>query len=140
MTNTNADQAPNQLEDLFTELRVALEAQHEAGYQRAKYVWSTRGLDDTLDAAENMLQATAKADELVAGVWRKLYDLAPALADAIQVHVPRADWTAHPYGRVWSPGTLARGLGAPCLVPDGCPDPETGMPCNTCWDRQKAEA
>jgi hypothetical protein len=20
-----------------------------------------------------------------------------------------------------------------CLVPDGCPDPDTGMPCNTCW-------
>jgi hypothetical protein len=23
-----------------------------------------------------------------------------------------------------------------CLVPDGCPDPLTGMPCNHCWARE----
>jgi hypothetical protein len=27
-----------------------------------------------------------------------------------------------------------------CLVPDGCPDPDTGMPCNNCWEHQQDQA
>lgn len=26
-----------------------------------------------------------------------------------------------------------------CLVPDGCPDPDTGMPCNECWSNNRAQ-
>lgn len=82
-TEDNAGSA--QLDELFTELRLAMDAQREAGYQRAKYIWSVRERDDSAQASEDMLQATAKADELTASLWAKLYDVAPAFTDALTV-------------------------------------------------------
>jgi hypothetical protein len=72
----------DQLDELFREIRWALEKQRAAGYQYGKYVHQHGG-DDVQHPI--MRKAREEADELTAAVWAKLYDLAPAFADAIQV-------------------------------------------------------
>ena len=72
----------DQLDQLFTDIRLAMDAQREAGYQYGKYIHQDGG-DDVQHPI--MRQAREKADELRAAMWAKMYDLAPALADAIQV-------------------------------------------------------
>lgn len=71
---------PTQLDELFTELREALEAQHQAGYEKGRY--TSNNAHQEPDAA---LQAAAKADHLTGELWSKLYDLAPAFSDALTV-------------------------------------------------------
>lgn len=81
MSQNTTTTEPTMLDELFTELREALEAQHQAGYLRGQYTAGATGVG----VQASMLGATAKADELTASLWRKLYDVAPAFADALTV-------------------------------------------------------
>jgi hypothetical protein len=68
-------EAPSQLDELWT-----LEAQAEAGYQRGRYV-----SNNPHQEPDEALQAAAKADHVTGELWRHLYDVAPAFADALTV-------------------------------------------------------
>lgn len=76
-------------DELFTQLREALEAEHQAGYQSGRY--TSKNPAQTVD---QYLQAVARRDELVQALWRQLYDLAPAFADALQVQAATIDLEA----------------------------------------------
>lgn len=68
------------LDELFDQVRETLAAEHQAGYQSGRYTSNNPHQD-----VDDYLQAVAKRDELVTALWRKLHDLAPAFADAVQV-------------------------------------------------------
>lgn len=71
-----------QLGELFTRIRLAMDAQRQAGYARGRYIYTAA---PTAKDADDMLQAEAKSDELTVQLWRELYDVAPAFTDALQV-------------------------------------------------------
>lgn len=62
----------DQSEQVFTLIRQALVAKHDAGYEQARYVHKHTEPDDV--ARRRLDKAQQHADDLVVRMWRTLYD------------------------------------------------------------------
>lgn len=82
MTDTTKTAGELGLDELWHAIQQTIAARYAAGKRSGEYHVTPA---PTAADATRMLEATANADELEAVMWDKLYTIAPALKDALDV-------------------------------------------------------